>query len=119
MYKTAYRNRLHFQDRLTIVDRRIKNGIGKILLIHKLCNEDSGDYKCILTNKNSAAEIRNNVQQLKVSRTKGQLKVENVSDTTNWIEGDTVHLGHFAKSNPGYEYRSEWRKVCVFKKIIY
>lgn len=91
---------------------KIGDGIKKLLFIGDLRETDSGDYECIVTNKDDVHDVRSSMHRLQVSPTKGQLKVVDFSENINFEEGDTVRLFHIAKAFPSDEYISEWRKVC-------
>lgn len=91
---------------------KIGDGIRKLLFIKNLNEIDSGDYECIVTNKDDVNDIRRSIDRLQVSPTKGQLKVVDFSENTNFEEGNTVRLFHIARAFPSSEYSSEWRKVC-------
>lgn len=91
---------------------KIRDGIRKLLFIGDLHEADSGDYECIVTNKDDMHDVRRSVHRLQVSPTRGQLKVIDFSENVNFEEGDTVTLFHMARAFPSDEYRSEWRKVC-------
>ncbi|VDK36152.1 unnamed protein product [Gongylonema pulchrum] len=81
-----------------------------MLYIDDLRISDSGDYECILTNKDDARDIRHSVYHLQVSPTKGQLKFVDASNDIELEEGGTIRLYHIARSFPDDEYDSEWRK---------
>ncbi|VBB30027.1 unnamed protein product [Acanthocheilonema viteae] len=89
---------------------KIGDGIRKLLFIEDLHESDSGDYECIVTNKDDIHDIRRSMYRLQVSPTKGQLKVVDFSENTNFEEGNTVRLFHIARAFPSDEYSSEWRK---------
>lgn len=82
------------------------------MFIDDLREDDSGDYECIVTNKDDVDDVRRSMHRLQVSPTKGQLKVVDFSENTNFEEGNTVKLFHIARAFPSDEYSSEWRKVC-------
>ncbi|VDN40968.1 unnamed protein product [Gongylonema pulchrum] len=82
-----------------------------MLYIDDLRISDSGDYECILTNKDDARDIRHSVYHLQVSPTKGQLKFVDASNDIELEEGGTIRLYHIARSFPDDEYDSEWRKM--------
>lgn len=84
-----------------------------MLHIKSLTAADSGIYECILTNKDDANDSRNATYELQVSATKGQIRVVDATDVTDFDEGDTVKLFHLAKSYPPDEYKSQWRKVSA------
>uniref|UniRef100_F1KRI3 receptor protein-tyrosine kinase n=1 Tax=Ascaris suum TaxID=6253 RepID=F1KRI3_ASCSU len=90
---------------------KIKEGARKMLHIKSLTAADSGIYECILTNKDDANDSRNATYELQVSATKGQIRVVDATDVTDFDEGDTVKLFHLAKSYPPDEYKSQWRKL--------
>ncbi|KAM3725697.1 Tyrosine-protein kinase [Dirofilaria immitis] len=89
---------------------KIKEGIKKLLFIGDLREADSGDYECIVTNKDDVHDVRRSMHRLQVSPTKGQLKVIDFSENVNFKEGDTIRLFHMARAFPSDEYSSEWRK---------
>ncbi|VDN03299.1 unnamed protein product [Thelazia callipaeda] len=89
---------------------KIRDGIQKLLSIEDLVVTDSGDYECIVTNKDNIYDVRRNIKQLQVSPTVGQLKVVDFSDNVDSYEGQTVRLFHVAETFPSSEYASEWRK---------
>ncbi|VDP11829.1 unnamed protein product [Onchocerca flexuosa] len=89
---------------------KIRDGIRKLLFIGDLHEADSGDYECVVTNKDDVHDVRRSVHRLQVSPTRGQLKVIDFSDNVNFEEGDTVRLLHMARAFPSNEYRSEWKK---------
>ncbi|VDM25103.1 unnamed protein product [Toxocara canis] len=90
---------------------KIKEGTRKMLFIKSLTSADSGKYECLLTNKDDANDSRNATYELNVSATKGQIRVMDATDVTEFDEGDIIKLFHLAKSFPSDEYRSEWRKI--------
>ncbi|VDK80072.1 unnamed protein product [Litomosoides sigmodontis] len=89
---------------------KIGDGIKKLLLIDDLRESDSGDYECIVINKDDVDDVRRSMHRLQVSPTKGQLKVVDFSENTNFEEGNAVKLFHIARAFPSDEYSSEWRK---------
>ncbi|CAG9531660.1 unnamed protein product [Cercopithifilaria johnstoni] len=89
---------------------KIGDAIRKLLFIEDLRETDSGDYECIVTNKDDVHDVRRSMHRLQVSPTKGQLKVVDFSENTNFEEGNTVRLFHIARAFPSDEYNSEWRK---------
>uniref|UniRef100_A0A0R3RUZ7 receptor protein-tyrosine kinase n=1 Tax=Elaeophora elaphi TaxID=1147741 RepID=A0A0R3RUZ7_9BILA len=89
---------------------KIGDGIRKQLFIEDLRESDSGDYECIVTNKDDVHDVRHSMHRLQVSPSKGQLKVVDFSDNTNFEEGNTVRLFHIARAFPSDEYSSEWRR---------
>ncbi|EJD76073.1 immunoglobulin I-set domain-containing protein [Loa loa] len=89
---------------------KIGDGIKKLLSVRNLRETDSGDYECIVTNKDDIHDVRRSVHRLQVSPTKGQLKVVDFSKNINFEEGNTIRLFHIARAFPSDEYSSEWRK---------
>ncbi len=92
---------------------KIGDGIKKLLFIRDLRESDSGNYECIVTNRDDGHDVRRSTHRLQVSPTRGQLKVIDFSENIDSEEGKTVRLFHIARAFPSDEYSSEWRKVCL------
>nr|CDP90743.1 Bm5314, isoform n [Brugia malayi] len=89
---------------------KIGDGIKKLLFIRDLHESDSGNYECIVTNRDDGHDVRRSTHRLQVSPTRGQLKVIDFSENIDSEEGKTVRLFHIARAFPSDEYSSEWRK---------
>ncbi|VDN92528.1 unnamed protein product [Brugia pahangi] len=89
---------------------KIGDGIKKLLFIRDLRESDSGNYECIVTNRDDGHDVRRSTHRLQVSPTRGQLKVIDFSENIDSEEGKTVRLFHIARAFPSDEYSSEWRK---------